>query len=92
LRRNLSLRPTVPEECADACAIAREEGATALDVARVSALHSVPFLTIKDIANNEFHAVTDSTGGFTNVPKAEAGRRAAALMLRLIERLAASSL
>ena len=60
-------------------------------VAQVCALHSVPFLTIKDISNNEFHAVTDITGSFTNFPKAEAGRRAAALLLRLIERLAASS-
>ena len=32
LRRNPSLRPTVPEECAEAYAIAREEAATALDV------------------------------------------------------------
>ena len=35
--------------------------------------------------------VTDITGGFTNFPKAEAGRCAAALLLRLIERLVASS-
>jgi hypothetical protein len=32
LCRNPSLRPTVPEECAEAYAIAREEAATALDV------------------------------------------------------------
>lgn len=32
LRRNPSLRPTVPEECADAYVIARDEAATALDV------------------------------------------------------------
>jgi adenosylhomocysteine nucleosidase len=68
------------------------EDMEAVAVAQICALHSVPFLTIKDISNNEFHAVTDITGGFTNFPKAEAGRRAAALILRLIERLAASSL
>jgi len=33
LRRNPSLRPTVPEECAEAYAIARDEAATALGVA-----------------------------------------------------------
>ena len=32
LRRNPSLRPTVPEECAEAYIIARDEAATALDV------------------------------------------------------------
>ena len=32
LRRNSSLRPTVPEECAEAYAIARDEAATALEV------------------------------------------------------------
>jgi Domain of unknown function DUF29 len=32
LRRNPSLRPTVPEECAEAYVIARDEAATALDV------------------------------------------------------------
>ena len=32
LRRNPSLRPTVPEECAEAYAIARDEAATALEV------------------------------------------------------------
>jgi hypothetical protein len=32
LRRNPSLRPTVPEECTEAYAIARDEAATALEV------------------------------------------------------------
>jgi hypothetical protein len=32
LHRNPSLRPTVPEECAEAYVIARDEAATALDV------------------------------------------------------------
>jgi adenosylhomocysteine nucleosidase len=67
------------------------EDMEAAAVAQVCALHGVPFLTIKDVSNNEFHAATDITGGFTNFPRAEAGRRAAALVLRLIERLAASS-
>jgi adenosylhomocysteine nucleosidase len=67
------------------------EDMEAAAVAQVCALHSVPFLTVKDISNNEFHAATDITAGFTNFPRAEAGRRAAALILRLIKRLAAAS-
>ena len=34
------------------------EDMEAAAVAQVCALHSVPFLTIKDISNNEFHTVT----------------------------------
>jgi adenosylhomocysteine nucleosidase len=64
------------------------EDMEAAAVAQVCARHSAPFLTVKDISNNEFHAATDITGGFTNFPRAEAGRRAAALILRLIKRLA----
>ena len=67
------------------------EDMEAAAVAQVCAFHSVPFLTVKDVSNNEFHAATDITGGFTNFPRAEAGRRAAALILRLLERLAAVS-
>ena len=67
------------------------EDMEAAAVAQVCAFHSVPFLTVKDVSNNEFHAATDITGGFTNFPRAEAGRRAAALILRLIEQLATAS-
>jgi len=67
------------------------EDMEAAAVAQVCAFHSVPFLTVKDVSNNEFHAATDITGGFTNFPRAEVGRRAAALILRLLERLAAGS-
>jgi adenosylhomocysteine nucleosidase len=66
------------------------EDMEAAAVAQVCAFHSVPFLTVKDVSNNEFHAATDITGGFTNFPRAEVGRHAA-LILRLIERLAAAS-
>ena len=58
-------------------------------IAQVCARHGVPFLSIKDISNNEFHAASDLTGGFTDFPTAEVGKRAAMLTLRLVERLAA---
>ena len=63
------------------------EDMEAAAMAHVCARHGVPFLTIKDISNNEFHAATDIAGGFTEFPTAEAGKRAAALVLRLAERL-----
>lgn len=50
--------------------------------------HDVPFLTIKDISNNEFHAVSELVGDIEVLPASEIGRRAAALLLRLLDRLA----
>ena len=64
------------------------EDMEAAAIAQVCARHGVPFLTIKDISNNEFHAASDLAGGFTDFPTAEVGKRAAALTLRVIERLA----
>ena len=65
------------------------EDMEAAAIAQVCARHGIPFLSIKDISNNEFHAASDLTGGFTDFPTAEVGKRAAALTLRLVERLAA---
>jgi hypothetical protein len=48
----------------------------------------VPFLTIKDISNNEYHAPTDLLGGSADFPLAEVGKRAAALTLRVLEAMA----
>lgn len=47
----------------------------------------VPFLPIKDISNNEYQRVTVLEGGLQDFPHAEVGKRAAALVLRVIERL-----
>ncbi len=69
------------------CSLCEDMEAAA--IAQVCARHSVPFLSIKDISNNEFHAASDLEGGFTDFPTAEVGKRAAALTLRVIERLAA---
>jgi adenosylhomocysteine nucleosidase len=49
--------------------------------------HGVPFLTVKDISNNEFHALTDLEGDISVLPAEEIGRRAAALLLRTIARI-----
>lgn len=53
--------------------------------------YGVPFLTVKDISNNEFHAVSNLEGDIEVLPAAEIGRRAATLLLRLLERLPAGS-
>jgi nucleoside phosphorylase len=67
------------------------EDMEAAAIAQVCARHSVPFLSIKDISNNEYHAASDLEGGFTDFPTVEVGKRAAALTLRVLERLASDS-
>jgi len=44
-------------------------------------------MTVKDISNNEFHALTDLEGNIEVLPAAEIGRRSVALLLRALERL-----
>ena len=63
------------------------EDMEAAAIAQVSRFHEIPFLTIKDLSNNEFHASTDIAGGFTDFPTEEVGKRAAALTLRLLVHL-----
>lgn len=63
------------------------EDMEAAAIAQVAALHGVPFLTIKDISNNEFHAATSFEGTESALPLAELGRRAAALTVATIDRL-----
>jgi adenosylhomocysteine nucleosidase len=64
------------------------EDMEAAAIAQVCARHRLPFLTIKDISNNEYHALTDIVGAFSDFPTAEVGKRAAALMVRVIKQLA----
>lgn len=64
------------------------EDMEAAAIAQVSARHAVPFLSIKDISNNEIHVASDLAGGFVDFPTAEVGKRAAALTVRLLARLA----
>ena len=67
------------------------EDMEAAAIAQICARHSVPFLSIKDISNNEYHAASNLEGGFTDFPTVEVGKRAAALTLRVLERLASDS-
>lgn len=63
------------------------EDMEAAAIAHVCDRHGVPFLTVKDISNNEFHALTDLEGDIEVLPAEEIGRRAVALLLRTIERI-----
>jgi adenosylhomocysteine nucleosidase len=63
------------------------EDMEAAAIAQVCGRHSVPFMTVKDISNNEFHALTDLEGDISVLPEAEIGRRAADLVLRTIARI-----
>ncbi|MGH2531845.1 MAG: 5'-methylthioadenosine/S-adenosylhomocysteine nucleosidase [Thermomicrobiales bacterium] len=64
------------------------EDMEAAAVAQVCARHGVPFLTIKDISNNEYHVATDLLGGGDDFPMEEVGKRAAALALRVLASMA----
>ena len=59
------------------------EDMEAAAIAQVSALHGLPFLTVKDISNNEYHRPSD-LDAFTDFPIEEVGRRAAAFVAELI--------
>lgn len=66
------------------------EDMEAAAVAQVCALHDVPFLTVKDISNNEFHAVsTFGEAGTFKILETELGKRAAGFLFALLQRLAA---
>ena len=54
--------------------------------AHVAALHEIPFLTIKDISNNEYHKPSD-LNEFSDFPTAEVGKRAAAYIAEIIRAL-----
>ena len=56
-------------------------------VAHVARLHGIPFLSVKDISNNELHAASDLSE-FTDFPIAEVGKRAAAFLTATIEQWA----
>ncbi|MEJ7839459.1 MAG: 5'-methylthioadenosine/S-adenosylhomocysteine nucleosidase [Thermomicrobiales bacterium] len=64
------------------------EDMEAAAIAQVAAMHDVPFLTIKDISNNEYHDVTDFDEHGAGILEAELGKRAATLIWRILESLA----
>ena len=65
------------------------EDMEAAAIAQICALHDLPFLTIKDISNNEFLSLsTFGEAGTFKTLEAELGKRAAAFLFALIEHLA----
>lgn len=56
-------------------------------IAQIAALHEVPFLTIKDISNNEFHRTSNFEGTEADLPADEFGKRAALLTVATVDRL-----
>jgi adenosylhomocysteine nucleosidase len=65
------------------------EDMEAAAIAQVCARHGVPFLTVKDISNNEYLQPSD-LDGFTDFPRAEIGKRAAAFVDAIVTKLADS--
>jgi adenosylhomocysteine nucleosidase len=63
------------------------EDMEAAAIAQVCALHGVPFLTIKDISNNELLEATVFEGTTSELPSEELGMRSATVVVRVIERL-----
>ena len=63
------------------------EDMEAAAIAHICVRHGVPFMTVKDVSNNEFHKVSDLVDQGEVLPAAEVGRRSADLVLRLLARL-----
>jgi adenosylhomocysteine nucleosidase len=68
------------------------EDMEAAAIAQVAALHGVPFLTIKDISNNEYLEVTDFDDHGAGILEPELGRRAGELTWRVLNLIAGHSL
>jgi adenosylhomocysteine nucleosidase len=64
------------------------EDMEAAAINRICGRWDVPFLTVKDISNNEFHAVSDLQGDIEVLPATEIGRRSADLILRMLDGMA----
>jgi nucleoside phosphorylase len=54
--------------------------------AHVASIHDIPFLSVKDIANNEYYA-SSALAEFSDFPTGEVGKRAASLIAALIKAL-----
>lgn len=65
------------------------EDMEAAAIAQVCARHGTPFMTVKDVSNNEYHVLTELTGEIDVLPAEEVGRRSAELLMRTIERIGA---
>lgn len=67
------------------------EDMEAAAIAQIATAHNVPFLTVKDISNNEFHAVSVFDETTSVLPLDEVGKRAAAVTVETIDRLIAAN-
>lgn len=63
------------------------EDMEAAAIAHMCARHSTPFLTVKDVSNNEFHLASKLADQGEVLPAAEVGRRSADLILRMLARM-----
>lgn len=63
------------------------EDMEAAAIAQVCARHGVPFMTVKDVSNNEYHVLTELVGAITVLPPEEVGRRSAELVFRALQRM-----
>jgi adenosylhomocysteine nucleosidase len=66
------------------------EDMEAAAIALTCASHDVPFLTVKDISNNELVEISDSTEAWLELTAGQLGRRAGNVVLALLRDLAAS--
>ena len=60
------------------------EDMEAAGIAQVCALHGLPFLSVKDISNSEFHMATTFEGSSSTLPTKEVGLRSATIVSELI--------
>jgi adenosylhomocysteine nucleosidase len=65
------------------------EDMEAAAIAQVCARHGVPFMTVKDVSNNEYHVLTELVGEIDVLPAEEVGRRSAELVFRAMQRMGA---
>ena len=68
------------------------EDMEATAIAQIAAIHGIPFLTIKDISNNEFHASSVFEGTESELPLSEVGKRAAVLSVATLDRIIATGM
>ena len=63
------------------------EDMEAASIAQICALHDVPFLTVKDISNNELHKTTIFEGSTSELHLDELGMHSAMVIVGVIEKL-----
>jgi adenosylhomocysteine nucleosidase len=63
------------------------EDMEAAAIGQIATLHGVPFLSIKDISNSEFHVASVFEGTSSVLPVEEVGKRAAILLVATLDRM-----